>query len=187
MAKISCGGSMSFNETMSMEIENGEQMIGYQYLHGTNADVGGFNISGTIVKNANGDATISLTYTWNDIIDPNFIYDTDSAKAKFAQSIPFADPTDYIIRISWVDVSTTEHQVGKPETGNTLITRIIIMYHHHLCQRLRLRLLLCLGQLHHQQRLRDSINNSPLYNVQAAGSFLTVKLNPIRRRRRCSS
>ena len=108
MSRISCGGSMSFNETLVMEIQNGEQMIGYQYLHGTNADVGGFVISGTIVKNANGAATISLTYTWNDIIDPNFIYDTDSAKAKFAQGIPFANPTDYTIRISWADVSTTD-------------------------------------------------------------------------------
>lgn len=32
----------------SVEIQNGEDMIGYQYLHGTNTDVGRFAIKGTI-------------------------------------------------------------------------------------------------------------------------------------------
>jgi hypothetical protein len=106
--KVKCGETVYFDETMAIEIDNEEQIIGYQYLHGTNADVGGFNIRGTIAKNKEGAATISLTYQWNDIIDPNFYYSTDSAKAKFADSIPFANPTDYIIRISWADVSTTD-------------------------------------------------------------------------------
>lgn len=88
---------------MSMEIENGEQIIGYQYLHGTNQDVGGFTIKGKITKDSKGNATATLTYTWNDIIDPNFIYDTDSKKAAFAKL--FFNPKDYIIRISWDDTS----------------------------------------------------------------------------------
>lgn len=116
MSQVENGGSMTFNEKMAMEIENGEQIIGYQYLHGANMDVGGFNISGTIAKNENGAATVSMTYQWNDIIDPNFFYDTDSAKAKFANSIPFANPTDYTIRISWADVSTTDES-GNYSTG----------------------------------------------------------------------
>ena len=74
-------------------------------MHGTNQDVGGFTIKGTISKDNSGTATAKLTYTWNDIIDPNFIYATDSRKAQFAKSIPFANPTDYIIRISWDDTS----------------------------------------------------------------------------------
>lgn len=91
-----------------MEIENGEQIIGYQYLHGTNADVSGFKIIGTITKDYKSNAIVSFSYQWNDKIDPNFIYITDSKKAKFAESIPFADPTDYIIRITWSDVSVLD-------------------------------------------------------------------------------
>ena len=116
MSQMNCGDSVSIDETIAMVIENGEQMIGYQYLHGTNAAVGGFSISGTIVKNTNEAATISLTCRWNDIIDPNFYYTTDSAKAQFANSIPFANPTDYIIRISWNDISTTDES-GDFATG----------------------------------------------------------------------
>ncbi|MEY8403959.1 RHS repeat-associated core domain-containing protein [Oscillospiraceae bacterium 44-34] len=103
--QLTCGESKTIDESMSMVIENGEQIIGYQYLHGTNQDVGGFTIKGTISKDNSGTATAKLTYTWNDIIDPNFIYATDSRKAQFAKSIPFANPTDYIIRISWDDTS----------------------------------------------------------------------------------
>ena len=44
-------------------------------------------------------------YTWNDLIDPNFKYDSDSKKAAFAKKIPFAKPTNYYIRISWYDKS----------------------------------------------------------------------------------
>ena len=95
--------SKTIDITTSMEIQNGEDIIGYQYLHGTNADVGGFQIKGTVSKNKKGDITYDLTYTWNDKIDPNFMYDSDSKKAEFAKSIPLANPTDYTIRITWKD------------------------------------------------------------------------------------
>lgn len=107
-AEVKPGETKEFDITTSMEIENGEQMIGYQYLHGTNADEGGFKITGTITKDTQGNANISFTYQWNDRIDPNFIYDTDSKKAEFAKGIPFANPTDYAISISWSDESTLD-------------------------------------------------------------------------------
>lgn len=100
--------SKEIDITTSMEIQNGEDIIGYQYLHGTNADVGGFQIKGVVSKDDSGKVTYQLTYTWNDIIDPNFIYESDSKKAKFAKNIPFAKPTDYIIRIKWSEVFTVE-------------------------------------------------------------------------------
>lgn len=75
-----------------------------QYLHGVNNDFGGFHISCTIVR-LDGVTAYNLTYTWNDLIDPNFNYESDSIKAEFAKSIPFADPTDYYIQISWSDAS----------------------------------------------------------------------------------
>ena len=87
----------------SMKIENGEDMIGYQYLHGTNQDVGGFHIMGKVMKNGKGDVTYDCTYIWNDIIDPNPKYTTDIEKADFAKSLPFANPKDYILRIGWTD------------------------------------------------------------------------------------
>lgn len=46
-----------------------------------------------------------MKYTWNDIIDPNPDYASDTAKAEFAKKISFANPKDYIIRISWSDKS----------------------------------------------------------------------------------
>ena len=95
--------SKTVDITTSMVIQNGEDIIGYQYLHGTNADVGGFQIKGTVSKNKKGDTTYDLIYTWNDKIDPNFMYYSDSKKAEFAKSIPLANPKDYTIRITWSD------------------------------------------------------------------------------------
>ena len=100
------GESLDVEISTSMEIENGEDIIGYQYLHGTNADVGGFRINGTVSKTSVGDIVYSLTYEWNDKIDPNFTYDSDRKKVEFAEKwIPFAKPTDYYIRISWDDTT----------------------------------------------------------------------------------
>ncbi|WP_169009425.1 RHS repeat-associated core domain-containing protein [Faecalispora jeddahensis] len=104
--RLKKGQSLNINIVTSMEIENGEDMIGYQYLHGTNANAGGFTIKGTISKDKIGNVIYDLTYTWNDIIDPNFIYDSDSKKAAFAKTIPLAHPKDYKLSISWRDVTT---------------------------------------------------------------------------------
>ena len=112
------GEDLAINEsividiTTFMEIENGEDIIGYQYLHGTNADVGGFQISGKISKDSKENVTYDLTYTWNDMIDPNFIYNSDSKKAEFAKKIPLADPTDYYISISWDDKTVIKNNPG---------------------------------------------------------------------------
>lgn len=74
--------------------------------------MGGFQIKGTVYKDEKGDVTYDLTYTWNDIIDPNYYYPTDAVKAEFAKSIPFANPKDYIIRISWHDKTTIKADPG---------------------------------------------------------------------------
>jgi RHS repeat-associated protein len=104
-AQVDYGKTKAFDITTSMIIENGEQVIGYQYLHGTDYDAGGFRIKGTITKDKYGNATVKFTYQWNDTIDPNFMYKSDSKKAKFAKSIPFAKPTNYKLSISWTDTS----------------------------------------------------------------------------------
>ena len=60
--------------SVSMEIDNGEDIIGYQYLHGTNYKVGGFSIETFIYKYSNGEISFTSCFVWNDIIDPNFNY-----------------------------------------------------------------------------------------------------------------
>lgn len=97
--------------TTSMEIENGENMVGYEYLHGTNGDLQhylelgatvndvGFRIIGNVNKLSNGVVKYSLIFEWNDIIDPNPQYTTDIKKNEFAEQI--ADPQEYILRIKW--------------------------------------------------------------------------------------
>ena len=37
------------------------------------------------------------------MIDPNYQYASDKKKAEFAKHIPFANPTDYYIQITWQD------------------------------------------------------------------------------------
>lgn len=98
---ISNGQTVNINITTDMQIENGESIIGHQYLHGTNSSVGGFKVKGTAKKDENGNVTAQLHFEWNDIIDPNFEYSSDEFKAKLAKSIPGANPTDYTIRIGW--------------------------------------------------------------------------------------
>ena len=103
-ATLKNGESKEIDIQTSMEIENGEDIIGYQYLHGTNMDAGGYQIQGTITKNESGDLVLDLKYTWNDIIDPNLMYSTDKWKSEFAKK--FADPQDYEVHISWNDKTT---------------------------------------------------------------------------------
>ena len=45
-----------FDISTTAEIENGESIIGYKYLHGTDANAGGFQITGFVGKDDNGNA-----------------------------------------------------------------------------------------------------------------------------------
>lgn len=99
-------GVIPFSTRIHMEVENGEGMVGYQYLHGTNKAAGDFLITGYISRHKNGDYAFVMTYQWNDRIDPNFQYSTDRQKLGFAKRIPFSKCKDYDIHISWSDRST---------------------------------------------------------------------------------
>ncbi len=96
---------VKIDESYSMALENGEGIVGYQYLHGTNANVGGFQRVGdaTMSSDDNGGYTVTLkmTYTWNDIIDPNPDYSTDIIKGGFAEFITLGKADPYSIHISW--------------------------------------------------------------------------------------
>ena len=98
-SSLESGQTKTISITTSMVIQNGEDIIGYQYLHGTDASVGGFQIEGTVTCNKDGGLDYVLTCTWNDMINPEYSYESDTAKAAFAELI--ANPKDYYIRIKW--------------------------------------------------------------------------------------
>lgn len=99
-----------FATTTSMEMENGESIIGYQYLHGTDANVGGFQHSGSTNVVALPDGTYQVTitsdYVWNDRIDPNPIYSTDRTKSMIAEIITLGRADPYDIHIGWSGTTT---------------------------------------------------------------------------------
>ena len=104
--KIRAEGKAKFfvNRRCHMEVENGEGIIGYQYLHGSNADVGNFLIfgSGTYSRSRKRESfSLKLKYQWNDMIDPNKKYDSDSIKAVVGKVISVGQATDYHLRITW--------------------------------------------------------------------------------------
>ena len=106
------------HERFHAEMENGESIIGYQYLHGTNFDVGDFEIEGygTVSSMSRGYQIVELelTFTWHDRIDPNLIYKTDKFKFQIAELLTEGVADPYDIHISW-----TEHiTVWIDEDGN---------------------------------------------------------------------
>jgi hypothetical protein len=94
----------NYNVTIKASLANGESIYGYNYLHGTN---GGLNLNiGAVYMAKAGNKNIKAFWvivkcTWNDRIDPNYQYTSDSYKAGLAQKIPFANPKDYDIKIIW--------------------------------------------------------------------------------------
>lgn len=102
----------TIDQSYSMAIENGEGIVGYQYLHGANADVGGFQRQGTVTVAPDGSGgsivTMNMHYTWNDVIDPNPQYATDTWKSRIAEIITLGQADPYIIRIGW-DETTIVH------------------------------------------------------------------------------
>ena len=98
---LPAGSSEHVDITMDARVGNGENITGYNYLHGSNPDVGNFRIYGTISKDQTGNVTYNVTCTWNDIIDTNSEYPTDISKDVIAHKIPGANPTPYRIQINW--------------------------------------------------------------------------------------
>jgi len=109
------------HQTFSAVVENGEGIIGYQYLHGTNADVGGFVIwgEGRIINMPGRQRMVilNLTYQWNDMIDPNPQYQTDSIKSIIGEIITLGQAESYEIHISWPASSTV-----LVDSSNSIIT-----------------------------------------------------------------
>lgn len=90
------------DENFPTQIENGESIVGYQYLHGTNGGLGRTGIV-DIVRNADGTATVNLNmqYSWNDVIDPNNNYTTDTIKNRIAEIATLGQADPYDMQINW--------------------------------------------------------------------------------------
>jgi hypothetical protein len=99
------GANASFDQTFHAEMENGEGIVGYQYLHGTSSDAGDFGFSGNTKVNALPDGTYEVVldgaYTWNDTIDPNPQYSTDRWKSTLAEIFTLGQADPYDIHITW--------------------------------------------------------------------------------------
>lgn len=97
--------SMTIDESFPMEIENGEGVVGYQYLHGTNSNAGGFERDGTATIEPDGsggyNVTMDMHYRWNDVIDPNPQYVTDNWKSTVAEITTLGQADAYEIHIGW--------------------------------------------------------------------------------------
>ena len=120
---FAAGGSdrLAINESFPMEIENGEGVVGYQYLHGTNANVGGFQRQGTASIAPDGAGgyvvTTDMTYTWNDVIDPNPQYTTDTWKSTVAEIVTLGQADPYEIHISWTERTQIHLDAGGNPTS----------------------------------------------------------------------
>ncbi len=89
------------------EIENG-YYTGYELLHGSNGEVGDFEMWGGFTTERQGDYLLyhfNITCQWNDKIDPNYSYNSDADLETFIRlfgfPFPYFSPADYVIRIRW--------------------------------------------------------------------------------------
>ena len=83
--------------TTHAEIENG-YFSGYEMLHGTDKNVGDFQIWGD-ANYSKEQVTYNLTLRWNDKIDPNFSYSGDVISSVVLHTL--FNPKDYDIHITW--------------------------------------------------------------------------------------
>lgn len=99
------GANGSFDQRFHAEIQNGEGIVGYQYLHGTDAKKGDFQYQGDTTVRPLPEGTYEVTtkggYTWNDTIDPNPKYSTDNWKSKVAEVLTLGQADPYDLHVTW--------------------------------------------------------------------------------------
>ena len=74
---------------------------GYQLLHGTNKDVGDFQITGKIKRIEDKCFEGNITQQWNDIIDHNKKYWDDIILNAVMRFLFYLFPRDYVIKIQF--------------------------------------------------------------------------------------
>lgn len=112
------GPNGSFDQRFHAEIQNGEGVVGYEYLHGTDASKGDFRYQGTTnvrpLPNGTYEVTTHGGYTWNDTIDPNPKYSTDRWKSKVAEVLTLGQASPYDLHVTWhAETKTVLDKNGK--------------------------------------------------------------------------
>ena len=95
------GNCFTASFSMHAECENGEGIVGYNYLHGTNQKEGDLQIFAYFIRNEDKSITVYYFATWNDIIDPNNRYISDRKKSQIAKIISLGNAKDYKLAIMW--------------------------------------------------------------------------------------
>jgi len=110
MSKAVVGDVMTVEpKSFHAEIDNGEGVVGYQYLHGSDSTVGDCEVWASIrVKSINSGRTqaeldASLRLHWNDTINPNPSYSTDTWKSIYADTCTAGLAQSYKIDIEWTE------------------------------------------------------------------------------------
>jgi RHS repeat-associated protein len=102
------GQSGPLNWAGHAEMANGEGMIGYEYLHGTNS----FTIDGTITKKQDSSGKViwefDAHYNWKDDINKNNGYVTDIFKNMVAETITFGGAMPYTVESKFDSKSTMD-------------------------------------------------------------------------------
>lgn len=79
-------------------------------MYGSNADVGGYKIDGTVTKEIDGTVIYDMNYTFNDIMDPNFNIFVDRVRYAGLSYLQTFNPNinlqNYDVSISWSDKTT---------------------------------------------------------------------------------
>lgn len=96
---------------------------GYNLLHGSNRDVGDFQIAGRMRIDPGQDGgyvltTVQHVLTFNDKVDVNFRYASDATFANLTRNLARAagtpQPRDFILRIRWRDPSRWQYDIPAP-------------------------------------------------------------------------
>jgi len=88
--------------SLPVRLTPGEGATGYEFLGGSNSNVGDFAIAGTIDYDRKANFfNFDLAYTWNDIIDPEPTHLTDTIKSAIGHVMSLGQATDYRIWITW--------------------------------------------------------------------------------------
>lgn len=102
--------SVDVDITTSMIIDDEDSHSGYMLLYGSSEDVGDYQMHGTVSKDGEGVVTYDMTYTFNDIINVNNSYLSDTIADVGLKILQILNDKitleEYNIQITWQDVTT---------------------------------------------------------------------------------
>lgn len=119
------GERLDVNESIDIDMTtfmviDGDPHSGYMHLFGTNDESEMYKIQGTVSKDSNGTITYDMTYTFNDVMDPNFNYLMDKLKYNGLKLLKTLGANitmkDYNIKITWTD-TTIIYAAGSTNCG----------------------------------------------------------------------